>query len=340
MVLSDVETDSKSEKDDAYNYKPKASDVIAFSDVRPESCKDFVRISYIPAIILYVEDDTTKPYLVDVLTSKPIMFEHEYLDTNMTNRKGRWISDPLFAVYLTNMTTNLRIWRALSDESNGHIIQEVLQAKSQIGCNFCHEAELRLSKDLELDLDSFNLNESQLHAVLSSIATSSCSHQNSVKLIWGPPGTGKTTMIGVLLNALLKLKCKTLTCAPTNTAVVEVTTRLMKLMISIVKPSLESNNYGLGDILIFGNAERLKIDNTDHVLRHVFLDYRCEKLGKCLAPRGWKFQLNSMIILLEETYEQYILHLETEKDPSKKKSLKKKKQKKNLLKLATVQRMW
>ncbi|KAI3868195.1 hypothetical protein MKX03_004105 [Papaver bracteatum] len=303
MWLSDTGTDRKSMKDAS---KAQACDLIAFSDVRPQYVKDISRISYnIPAIILYVEDDKAKPYLVHVLASKPIIDEDE-------EDEEKLISNPLFAVYLINMTTNLRIWRALSGTRNADIIKGVLQANSQIGndCELCsqQEAELMLSNGLELD--SFGLNDSQLHAVLNSIATSSCDHKKSVKLIWGPPGTGKTKTIGVLLSALLKSKCKTLTCAPTNTAVVEVTTRLM----SIVKQTLESNNHGLGDIVISGNAERMKINDKDHDLRHVFLDYRCRKLGKCFGQRGWGFQLRSMIILLQETYEQYILNQETEKE--------------------------
>ncbi|RZC52631.1 hypothetical protein C5167_021051 [Papaver somniferum] len=308
MLLSDTGTDRKPMKD---AYKPQPSDVIAFSDVRPENVKDFIRISYIPAIILKVEDDKKKPYLAIVLASKPIIleneedYEEEYIET-----EKKLICNPLFAVYLLNMTTNLRIWGALSGERNGDIIKGVLEANSQIGndCELCfdHEAEL-LSNGL--DLDSFNLNETQLHAVLRSIATSFCSHKSSVKLIWGPPGTGKTKTIGVLLSSLLKLDHKTLTCAPTNTAVVEVATRLM----SIVKQTLESNKYGLGDILLFGNAERMKIDDTND-LQDVFCDYRCKALWDCFAPHsGLKFQLKSMIVLLQVTYQKYLraLHIKT-----------------------------
>ncbi|KAI3980154.1 hypothetical protein MKX01_033295 [Papaver californicum] len=303
MLLSDTGTDRKSMKD---AYKPQPSDVIAFSDVRPEYVKDIARISYTPAIILKVENDKAKPYLVVVLSSKPIIVENEedYEEEGYLKSEKKFMCNPLFAVYLMNMTTNLRIWRALSGERNDDIIKNVLQANSQIGndCELCsnnHEAEL-LSNSL--DLDSFNLNESQLHAVLQSLATSFCSHKNTVKLIWGPPGTGKTKTIGVLLSALLKLKCKTLTCAPTNTAVVEVTTRLM----SIVKPTLESSNYGLGDILLFGNAERMKIDDTDD-LQDVFFDYRCKTLWDCFAPHsGWESQVKSMIVLLGITYHQHL----------------------------------
>ncbi|KAI3950310.1 hypothetical protein MKW92_011315 [Papaver armeniacum] len=296
MLLDHTGEDGKSVKD---VYKPQGSDIIAFSDVRPERVKDFVRVSYIPAMILGV-DDGEIPYLVKVLTSKPIIVEDENGEENLIN-------DPLFAVYLINMTTNLRIWRALhpSGARNENIIKEVLRAnsKAEVDCNICSkEAELVLSKGLQ----SFNLNESQLGAVLRSIATSSCSHKNSVKLIWGPPGTGKTKTIGILLWALLKMKYKALTCAPTNTAVVEVTTRLM----SIVRETLESNNYGLGDIVLFGNDKRMNIDARGD-LGDVFLDYRSKILWDCLNPRtGWGVQLKSMICLLEEAYQQFFVYRE------------------------------
>ncbi|KAI3840153.1 hypothetical protein MKX03_014480 [Papaver bracteatum] len=285
MKMSDTGTDRKSMKD---AYKPQPSDVIAFSDVRPEYVKD----AYKP-----------QPYLVIVLSSKPLIVEYEEDYKGCGESKKKLICDPVFAVYLMNMTTNLRIWRALSGHRNEDILKEVLHPNSQIGndCELCSNHETELLRN-ELELDSFNLNESQLHAVLRSIATSSCSHKNTVKLIWGPPGTGKTKTIGVLLSALLKLKCKTLTCAPTNTAVVEVTTRLM----SIVKPTLENLNYGLGDILLYGNAERMKIADRDG-LQDVFFDYRWKSLWRCFAPQsGWVSHIKSMIFLLEVTYQNYL----------------------------------
>ena len=83
------------------------------------------------------------------------------------------------------------------------------------------------------------------------MVTRECNHQNTVKLIWGPPGTGKTKTVGVLLFSLLRMKCKTLTCAPTNTTVWEVTQRLLKN----VTESLEYDAYGLGDVILFGNGK-------------------------------------------------------------------------------------
>jgi senataxin len=111
------------------------------------------------------------------------------------------------------------------------------------------------SSDLQDMINSNNLNGSQEAAVLSCIGMRDCNHQNPVKLIWGPPGTGKTKTVGVLLHALLKVKCRTLTCAPTNIAVLEVTTRLLWL----ARASQEYNPYGLGDIVLFGNGKRMKI---------------------------------------------------------------------------------
>jgi senataxin len=148
---------------------------------------------------------------------------------------------------------------------------------------------------------SFSLNNSQEEAVLNCIAARECYHKNIVKLIWGPPGTGKTKTVGSLLFALLKRNCRTLTCAPTNVAVLEVTTRFLRL----VMDSFEYNTYGLGDIVLFGNGERMKIDDRDDLL-DVFLDYRAHILSECFAPlSGWRHCVQSMICLLEDPEQLY-----------------------------------
>jgi senataxin len=127
-----------------------------------------------------------------------------------------------------------------------------------------------------------------------------------VKLIWGPPGTGKTKMVGLLLFSLLKLKCRTLTCAPTNIAVLEVTSRLLRL----VTDSLEYKTYGLGDIVLFGNGKRMKISEKDD-LEDIFLDHRVEVLEYCFNPStGWKHTVDSLINLLADPEHQYRRYLE------------------------------
>jgi senataxin len=152
---------------------------------------------------------------------------------------------------------------------------------------------------------SSDLNDSQKDAVLRCLVTRECNHQNSVRLIWGPPGTGKTKTVGFLLFSLLRLKCRTLTCAPTNTAVLEVTQRLLKN----VTESPEYDTYGLGDIVLFGNEERMKIGDRHDVL-YVFLDNRVSILYDCLAQSsGWKGSLQSMVSLLTDPKRQYHLYI-------------------------------
>ncbi|KAF7816285.1 helicase sen1-like [Senna tora] len=180
-------------------------------------------------------------------------------------------------------------------------------------CNTCSSGEksITASTSTKNIINSQNLNESQGEAVSSCVTLRECHHNSTVKLIWGPPGTGKTKTVASLLFSLLKLQTRTLTCAPTNTAVLEVAARLL----SMVKDSLEYGTYGLGDIVLFGNSSRMKIEAYQD-LRDVFLDHRVDRLSKCFAPlTGWKHYSESMISLLENPHRQYLLYkLEEERN--------------------------
>ncbi|KAF8407481.1 hypothetical protein HHK36_006615 [Tetracentron sinense] len=288
-------------------YEPQSGDLIALSDVKPVRAYDINRPRHSYLLCLVVgrgENDSSD--MVVVLSSKPITMERGL------NKKR----EPLFAVYLINTKTNNRIWKALNPDilgGNMNVIKEVLHTDSSVGnnCTICpSQGESSVAGAiLRADLRSFNLNDSQTNSVLSSIAAMRCIHNNSVKLIWGPPGTGKTKTVASLLWALLRMKCRTLTCAPTNIAVVEVTVRLVNL----VRDSLQHGNYGLGDVVLLGNGKRMKIDHHDSLL-DVFLDYRIDSLKKCFSPlSGWKHSLDSMIWLLEDPRQQYLLYVENEK---------------------------
>ncbi|KAI3798723.1 hypothetical protein L1987_34001 [Smallanthus sonchifolius] len=164
-----------------------------------------------------------------------------------------------------------------------------------------HMLLLRIKKALKY----FQLDSSQETAVLSCVASRNCSHKNTIKLIWGPPGTGKTKTISSLLFMLLRLKCRTLTCAPTNIAVLGVTKRVM----SFVRDSLVYDTYSLGDIVLLGNGERMKIDECKD-LSDIFLNLRVKILADCLAPlSGWKGSSEWMIRFLEDPKEQYRLYV-------------------------------
>lgn len=162
-----------------------------------------------------------------------------------------------------------------------------------------------MSHNLEQKLRSFKLNSSQEDAILRCLEAKDCYHSNTIKLIWGPPGTGKTKTTSVLLLNLLNMRCRTLTCAPTNIAVLEVASRVVKL----VSESLWFGGYGLGDIVLFGNKERMKFDDREDLF-DVFLDYRVEELYRCfMAVTGWRANVNHMICLLSDPKKEYRQYL-------------------------------
>jgi senataxin len=63
---------------------------------------------------------------------------------------------------------------------------------------------------------------------------------------------------------------------------------------SLVTDSLEQDAYGLGDIVLFGNGKRMKIDSYPG-LDDVFLDYRVKNLMKCFAEWKHSFESNDQV---------------------------------------------
>ncbi|XP_050364089.1 uncharacterized protein LOC126782808 isoform X2 [Argentina anserina] len=291
-------------------YEPESGDIIALTDVRPKHIDDLNRSrnSYLIAYVIGSPRGSSDILLI--LASKSIK------GGMPGNKRVMSKSDTLFAVCLMNLTTNVRVWKGLNLESgaNKNLLRSVLQVQppnsshGQNSCTICcsKENSFPALSPMWPEMCS-DLNDSQEAAVLNCISLSKCHHQNAVQLIWGPPGTGKTKTVGLSLFALFQLKCKTLTCTPTNISIVEVTKRLVKL----VNQSSENDKYGLGDIILFGNRKRLKIDNNDDLLE-VYLDHRENILSKCFAPlSGWQHWLQSMIDLLQDPDKQYSLYLES-----------------------------
>ncbi|KAH7852953.1 hypothetical protein Vadar_031413 [Vaccinium darrowii] len=289
-------------------YEPEFGDLIALTEVKPKCIDDLDRPKhpYLLALVQRVRDDKIE---IEICASKPIVLDEDGDRDRQGDKKKR----SLFVVHLTNIITNMRIWAALKSELEGdnmNIIKRMLQPDSIIekSCTMCFSEEsnrvaLSIVKNA---ISSFKLDNSQQDALLSCVATRQCHHQNTVKLIWGPPGTGKTKTVASLLYILLRIKCRTLTCAPTNIAVIGVTSKLM----SLVSCELKYDTYGLGDIVLFGNGERMKIDDHEDLF-DVFLDHRVGALSRCLAPKsGWKHNVESMICLLEDPEEMYRLYLE------------------------------
>ncbi|CAL5189948.1 unnamed protein product [Lathyrus oleraceus] len=283
----------KTTPDNNGKYDPEPGDLIAFTDVKPKRVSDLntQKCPYNVAYVVAPKDEFSGE--VSVLSSKP-MFEFGFRKND--NKK-------LYAVNLMNMTTNIRIWKGLNSQSEGEhldIIKKVLQPCLNSGenCKICRQSLFIEDKIIS----SQSLNESQKEVVSSCVSMINCCHA-STKLIWGPPGTGKTKTVACLLFSLLKLKTRTLTCAPTNTAILQVATRLHTL----VMESLEHDAYGLGDIVLFGNGKRMKLDSYPG-LGDIFLDYRVKNLMQCFAPfTGWKHTIESITQFLLDPQKQYFL---------------------------------
>uniref|UniRef100_A0A7N0THV5 Helicase MAGATAMA 3 n=1 Tax=Kalanchoe fedtschenkoi TaxID=63787 RepID=A0A7N0THV5_KALFE len=284
-------------------YVPDGGDLIAFAEVKPKRVDDLNRPGQ-PYTIALVQSRRNGRILV--VASKPIACDEDYYQSTKQDKKRI-----LFGVYLINMTTNLRIYAALSRASDVRtpILKTALPGDldAEERCSICSVDDTTgttAATDVRQMIRPYSPNESQEAAILSCIATSQCKHRNTFKLIWGPPGTGKTKTVGVLLYALLQLRTKTLVCGPTNTAVLQVAQRLLKL----VQESQGIENYGLGDVVVFGNRKRMSVDDG---LLDVFYDHRVEVLRKCYAPEtGWRKCLESLMHLLENSEELYEAYME------------------------------
>ncbi|KAI3869984.1 hypothetical protein MKW92_049526 [Papaver armeniacum] len=292
-------------------YSPKPSDLFILGNTVPEVASDLQRFGSSWSLASVVEDvkesdsvgHEDRLICFQVKTSKPIKIEM---------KEGR--SKSLFVVFLVNLATNTGTWKALHMFQNLNVIKEVLCANSMVreNCYLCSAQDDRIwagKVDSQLLLA---LNESQRAAVLGTISAVQCKHRSSVKLVWGPPGTGKTKTISILLYSLLSMNCRALACAPKNVAVAELALRILNLHKDACESNLEKNKLfcSLGDLLLFGNVNRLELCDD---LGKIYVDHRVDSLVESFAPlTGWKKHFNSMVDFLEDCVSQYCLLLENE----------------------------
>ncbi|KAH9622148.1 hypothetical protein KSS87_022821 [Heliosperma pusillum] len=289
-------------------YKTLPDDVFALVKSRPETYNELqmVACTWVLASAIKIprsnsDDDIEDENFSTVFTVKTSKNIGE-LDDGYSS---------LFLIFLTNTITYKRIWNALHKPVNLNIIGGVLQRNPLDGdMHDPRDATLNgLSENLSMNLSS-SLNQSQIDAILASLQATQCYHKSQVQLVWGPPGTGKTKTIGTLLYLLLKKNIRTLTCAPTNVAITEVASRVLDLVRnSSEEDSAESFGF-LGNILLFGNKQRLRVSSD---IEDIYLDYRVKRLGECFAPlTGWRTCFPSLSNFLENCVSDYEVFVDNE----------------------------
>ncbi|KAL6295347.1 hypothetical protein ACE6H2_003489 [Prunus campanulata] len=283
-------------------YKTLPGDLFVLADAKPETVSDLQRAGRSWAFVSVTnvsENDN-----VDGITSRYFKVkaskECEFNDSTHTS---------LFLVFLENLVPNSRIWKGLHMSRNLKIIKEVLCTVSVAQKNnfLCSETNDDIRDKWLVESLSSGLNESQTGAVLACLEMLHCDSKSTVQLIWGPPGTGKTKTTATLLFTLLRMNCRTVICAPTNVAITEVASRVLQMV-----TEAESNSLfcSLGEILLFGNKERLKVGSH---IEDIYLNYRVKRLGECLGPvTGWKSCFASMTDFLEGCVSHYHIFLENE----------------------------
>ncbi|GJW81842.1 hypothetical protein Tco_0145817 [Tanacetum coccineum] len=117
--------------------------------------------------------------------------------------------------------------------------------------------------------------------------------------------SGRELQHHINFKHVLKMKQRTLTCAPTNVAIVQLDSSVS----SLVKESYESTTaigdcfYSLGDVVLFGNMERLKFSSD---MEEIYLDHWVKRLAECLGlVTSLKDCIRSMIDLLEICVSKY-----------------------------------
>ncbi|KAJ0765113.1 putative TPR and ankyrin repeat-containing protein [Helianthus annuus] len=281
-------------------YRTLPSDLLILADGKPESASDLQRVgrtcvfSFVNKISEDGDDSTSNSF--EVKTSQKIEFQ-----------------DGMFAIFLMNITTNKRIWNSLHMHLNTNIIKEVLYSDSMVKecCNIC-SLDSYISRKFDPHLLDHELNESQARAIRVALCKTECCHSSFVEQIWGPPGTGKTTTVSVLLFILLKMNRRTLTCTPTNVAIVQVASRVLNLVKGSFKTTTARGDifYCIGDVLLLGNKQRLKVGTE---IEDIYLENRVKKLTECLGTlTGWKHCIRSMIDLLDNFLCQYHVFVDNE----------------------------
>nr|GEY51969.1 hypothetical protein [Tanacetum cinerariifolium] len=113
-------------------------------------------------------------------------------------------------------------------------------------------------------------------------------------------------------RCFVKRNKRTLTCTPTNVAIVQLASSMLSLVKEIYETTTAIYDYfsSVGDVLLFGNREILKVGiDTEEI----YLEHRMERLAECLGPvTGLKDCIRYMIDLLQNCVSGYYSFIKNE----------------------------
>ncbi|KAL6882133.1 hypothetical protein ACP4OV_011605 [Aristida adscensionis] len=278
------------------SYMARAGDILILSSSKPEAAEDLIHYGATLVMVTEVSMNVQHQNSLRMKVAMDILTEE-----NKPHLK--------YAMFAANITTNIRIWNALCSNrsiKNYTIIQSLL-SPTYIGGSSADICAVKARDSLSYlvaELTRMRLNGVQLDTVASIISSVQCKHSNLMKLIWGPPGTGKTKTICATLWALKQSEYRTLLCTPTNISVVGVCHQLLQTVKDFYD-NADANSLpcSLGDVVLFGNKYKMDITKELH---EVFLDYRVDELVKCFSSSsGWRHVTDSVISLLENHSYEY-----------------------------------
>lgn len=161
------------------------------------------------------------------------------------------------------------------------------------------ERKICCSVGIIFDALSNKLSESQTKVVLGSVCSIRCDDEPLVKLVWGPPGTGKTHTLSALVLALSGMECKTIICATSIHSIMASARYFLKFVKRLSEESVDRLPLcSLNNIVFYGDENRVKADPD---IEEIMLSSRAAKVLDALRPfMEWRHFFTSTIEFLED----------------------------------------
>eukprot|EP01041_Mallomonas_annulata_P008009 gene8009-16395_t len=175
--------------------------------------------------------------------------------------------------------TTKRTLRALTSCKIPILFKDIISCQHDTNQSFPFEDLIRASISNELfSRIASKCNKSQKEAIFACIGSRG---YPAIKIIHGPPGTGKTSTVVTILRLYLSTPDLTIhATAPTNIAVCELARRFVKRFVNRTKDKEEYNDVKPADILIIEDISKLGLKGG---LELFSLDLRLERLYDNIA---------------------------------------------------------